>query len=182
MNIQSYLNINPQIKDNTYIHPSAQIIGNVIINQHSSVWCNAVIRADVNSITIGEFTNIQDLTMIHVSHKTLDKPNGSPTIIEDYVTIGHSCILHGCHIQHTCLIGMGSIVMDDVIIPPYTMLGAGSLITPNKILQSYKLYAGRPAVAIRDLTPKEIDYLKYSAEHYFRVKNNYSNQAGYNKS
>ncbi len=173
-NIQAYLNTTPKIsQEQVYVHHSAQIIGDVSIGAHSSVWCNAVIRADVNSIYIGAHTNIQDLSMVHVSHKTKDKPQGSPTYIGDYVTIGHSVILHGCHINNECLIGMGSIVMDDVIIEPYVMLAAGSLVTSNKILKSYTLYVGRPAIAVRELTETEINYLKYSAMHYCQVKQNY---------
>ena len=171
--IEKYLDTYPKIDDSCFIHSSSQIIGDVSIGEHSSIWCNAVLRGDVNSIVVGKYSNIQDLTMVHVSHKTADKPNGSPTIIEDYVTVGHGCIVHGCHIKNECLIGMGSIIMDDVIINPYTMVGAGSLVSPNKILESYSLYIGRPAVFVRRLTDKEISYLKYSAQHYYRVKNNY---------
>jgi carbonic anhydrase/acetyltransferase-like protein (isoleucine patch superfamily) len=111
--------------------------------------------------------------MGHVSHKTPAKPEGSPLIIGDYVTVGHSVILHGCTIGNDCLIGMGSIVMDDVVIPDYVMIGAGSLISPGKVLESGMLYMGRPAKAVRKLTDEEIAYLRYSAEHYIRVKNNY---------
>ena len=113
--------------------------------------------------------------MGHVSHKTPEKPEGSPLIIGDYVTVGHSVILHGCAIGNDCLIGMGSIVMDDVIIPDRVMIGAGSLVSPGKVLESGMLYIGRPAKAIRALTEEEIVYLRYSAEHYIRVKNNYLN-------
>jgi carbonic anhydrase/acetyltransferase-like protein (isoleucine patch superfamily) len=174
MTIQNYINTQPNIsEDRVYIHPSAQIIGDVEIKRHSSVWCNAVIRGDVNSVSIGEYTNIQDLSMVHVSHKTEKKPKGSPTIIGDYVTVGHSVILHGCEIKDRCLIGMGSIIMDDAIIGSDVMIGAGSLVPPNKVLESYMLYIGRPVVAIRRLTDAEIEYLTYSAQHYYRVKENY---------
>ena len=87
------------------------------IGDDSSIWCNTVLRGDVNRIVIGRGTNVQDLTMCHVTHKTSDKPEGSPLIIGDYVTVGHSVILHGCRIGNECLIGMGSIIMDDVVIP-----------------------------------------------------------------
>ncbi len=111
--------------------------------------------------------------MAHVSHKTPDKPDGSPLIIGDYVTVGHSVILHGCTIGNECLIGMGSIVMDDVVIPDRVMLGAGSLISPGKLLEGGMLYMGRPAKVVRALTHEEIAYLRYSAEHYIRLKDNY---------
>lgn len=115
--------------------------------------------------------------MGHVSHKTSHKPQGSPLIIGDYVTVGHSVILHGCRIGNECLIGMGSIVMDDVIVPDHVMVGAGSLISPGKKLESGFLYMGRPADKIRPLTDAEIAYLRYSAEHYVRVKDSYFNSA-----
>lgn len=111
--------------------------------------------------------------MGHVSHKTPENPDGSPLIIGDYVTVGHSVVLHGCRIGNECLIGMGSIVLDDVVIPDRVMIGAGSLVTQGKILESGMLYMGRPAKAVRRLTDEEIAYLRYSAENYIRLKNHY---------
>jgi len=168
-----YLDTLPVLANRTYIHPSAQVIGDVQIGDDSSVWCNTVLRGDVNRIRIGHSSNIQDLSMGHVSHKSASKPEGSPLLIGNYVTIGHSVILHGCSIGDECLIGMGSIVMDDVVVPARTMVGAGSLIGPGKVLESGYLYMGRPAAKVRALTPEEIAYLRYSAEHYVRVKDNF---------
>jgi carbonic anhydrase/acetyltransferase-like protein (isoleucine patch superfamily) len=173
MPLSFYLNASPIISDRVYLHPSCQVIGDVKIGDDSSIWCNTVLRGDVNRIVIGRGSNVQDLTMGHVSHKTPEKPEGSPLIIGDYVTVGHSVILHGCSIGNECLIGMGSIVMDDVIIPERVMIGAGSLISPGKKLESGMLYMGRPAKAVRPLTEEEVAYLRYSAEHYMRVKDNY---------
>lgn len=113
--------------------------------------------------------------MGHVSHKTAHKPDGAPLIIGDFVTIGHAVILHGCTIGNACLIGMGSIVMDDVVIADEVMIGAGSLVAPGKILEGGMLYIGRPAVAVRALRAEERAYLRYSAKHYVRVKDNYLN-------
>ncbi len=174
MAIEKYKEHIPHIGSEVFLHASAQIIGDVIIGDNSSVWCQAVLRGDVNRIVIGHSTNIQDLTMGHVSHKTPTKPQGSPLLIGDYVTVGHSVILHGCQIGNDCLLGMGSIIMDDVIINDQVMVGAGSLVSPGKILQSGMLYMGRPAKAIRPLNDDELDYLRYSAEHYVRVKNSYT--------
>jgi carbonic anhydrase/acetyltransferase-like protein (isoleucine patch superfamily) len=175
MPLSSYLDTSPAIGERVYLHPSCQVIGEVSIGDDSSIWCNTVLRGDVNRIVIGRGSNVQDLTMGHVSHKTPQKPQGSPLIIGDYVTVGHSVILHGCTIGNECLIGMGSIVMDDVVIPDHVMIGAGSLISPGKTLEGGMLYMGRPAKAVRALTTEEIAYLKYSAEHYMRVKSNYLN-------
>jgi len=173
MSLTSYLHTTPILGDRIYLHPSCQVIGDVRIGDDSSVWCNTVLRGDVNRIVIGRGSNIQDLTMGHVSHKTTDKPDGSPLIIGDYVTIGHSVILHGCRIGNECLIGMGSIILDDVVISDHVMVGAGSLVSQGKTLESGMLYLGRPAKAVRALTEEEIKYLRYSAEHYMRVKDNY---------
>lgn len=173
MPLSSYLNTAPVIGERVYLHPSCQVIGEVTIGDDSSIWCNTVLRGDVNRIVIGRGSNVQDLSMGHVSHKTADKPDGSPLIIGDYVTVGHAVILHGCTIGDECLIGMGSIVMDDVVIPNQVMIGAGSLISPGKVLESGMLYMGRPAKAVRALTADEIAHLRYSAGHYMRVKDNY---------
>ncbi len=175
MPLAPYLDTFPVLGERVYLHPSCQVIGDVKIGDDSSVWCNTVLRGDVNRIAIGRGTNVQDLTMGHVSHSTSDKPKGSPLIVGDYVTVGHSVILHGCTIGNECLIGMGSIVMDDAVIPDHVMIGAGSLVSPGKVLESGMLYMGRPAKAVRALTEQEIAYLKYSAEHYMRLKDNYLN-------
>ncbi|MDO9054615.1 MAG: gamma carbonic anhydrase family protein [Gallionella sp.] len=176
MSLSPYLDTTPVMGERIYLHPSCQVIGDVRIGDDSSVWCNTVLRGDVNRIVIGKGSNVQDLSMGHVSHKTPEKPDGSPLIIGDYVTVGHSVILHGCTIGNDCLIGMGSIIMDDVVIPERVMIGAGSLVSPGKVLESGMLYMGHPARAVRALTQEEISYLRYSAEHYIRLKDNYLNK------
>lgn len=173
MPVSSYLNTSPQLGEGLYLHPSAQVIGDVTVGADCSIWCNTVLRGDVNRIVIGNCTNVQDFAMGHVSHKNDKKPDGSPLIIGDYVTIGHQAMLHGCRIGNECLIGMGAVIMDDVVVQDRVMVGAGSLVSPGKVLESGHLYVGRPALKVRALTPEEIAYLKYSAEHYVRVKNNY---------
>ncbi len=178
MPLSAYLDTSPVLGERVYLHPSCQVIGDVKIGDDSSIWCNTVLRGDVNSIAIGRGTNVQDLTMGHVSHKTSDKPQGSPLIIGDYVTVGHSVVLHGCRIGNECLIGIGSIILDDVEIPDHVMIGAGSLVSPGKKLESGMLYLGRPAKAMRALTPEEIAHLRYSAEHYMRLKDGYLNGPG----
>jgi len=171
--VTRYLDNSPVTGKRIFLHPSCQVIGDVTLGDDSSVWCNTVLRGDVNRIVIGRGTNVQDLTMGHVSHKTTEKPNGSPLIVGEYVTVGHAVILHGCTIGNECLIGMGSIIMDDVVIPDRVMIGAGSLISPGKVLQSGMLYVGQPAKALRVLSDAEIAYLKYSAEHYIDLKDNH---------
>ncbi len=173
MPLAAYLDTTPVLGARVYAHPSSQIIGDVTIGDDSSVWCNAVLRGDVNRIVIGKGTSIQDITVGHVSHKTPDKPDGSPLIVGDYVTVGHSAVLHGCTIGNECLIGMGSVILDDAVIPDHVMIGAGSLVPPGKTLESGMLYVGRPVKAVRALTPEEIAALRRSAEHYIQLKNDY---------
>lgn len=173
MSISHYLSFLPTIGARAYVHESAQVIGDVRIGDDSSIWCNAVLRGDVNHIHVGRCTNIQDFTMGHVSHKREHNPLGAPLVIGDYVTIGHGVIMHGCTIGNECLIGMGAILMDDVRVADGVMVGAGSLVPPGKVLESGFLYTGRPARQARALTPDEVAFLRYSAEHYVRLKNNY---------
>ena len=173
MSLGKYLDTYPSVGERVFLHSSCQIMGEVTLGNDSSIWCNTVLRGDVNRIVIGQGTNVQDLTMGHVSHKSPERPEGSPLFIGDYVTVGHAVILHGCTIGNECLIGMGTIVMDDVEIPDRVMIGAGSLVSSGKVLESGMLYMGRPAKLIRALTNEELAYLRYSAEHYIRVKNNY---------
>ena len=173
MTLSAYLDTTPAIGSNVFLHDSAQVIGDVLVGDDCSIWFNAVVRGDVNHIRIGRGTNIQDLSMCHVAHKGVDNPEGSPLIIGEYVTIGHSVILHGCRIGDEVLVGMGSIVMDDAVIGKQVMIGAGSLVPPGKTLESGTLYVGRPVKAVRKLTPEEIIGLRYSADHYIMVKNNH---------
>lgn len=172
-NIQNFKSKAPQLARGVYVHASATVIGEVEIAENSSVWPGAVIRGDVNFIRIGKNTNIQDLSLLHVNHKSSDDPEGSPLIIGDNVTIGHTVILHGCTIEDECLIGMGSIVMDKALIQKQVLLAAGSLVPEGKILESGYLYVGRPAKQVRALTPDEIKHLRYSADNYVKLKNEY---------
>lgn len=174
MTLSAYRRRLPELADSAWVHPSAQVIGDVVLGPDVSIWCQTVLRGDVNHIRIGAGTNVQDLSMGHVSHKTPAKPQGAPLIIGERVTVGHGVILHGCMIGDECLIGMGSIVMDDVIVEDRVMLAAGSLVSPGKRLQSGMLYRGRPALPVRPLTDAEIVHLRYSAEHYVRVKNEHA--------
>ena len=172
-NIRPYLNSTPQLSNNCYIDEMSVVIGDVILAENVSVWPFAVIRGDVNHIQIGKNSNVQDHAMLHVSHKKADKPNGSPLIIGEDVTIGHHVTLHGCTIGNRVLIGINSIVLDDVIIPDDVMIGAGTLIPPGKVLESGYLYVGSPAKKVRPLTEKELAFLPYSAQNYVKVSGHY---------
>ncbi len=176
-NITAYLQYYPAISGSTWIHHSANIIGNVSVGEHTSVWCGVVIRGDVNKIAIGHHTNIQDLSVLHVSHPTIDNADGSPLSIGNYVTVGHNVILHGCYIQDECLIGMGSLIMDDAVVEKNVIVGAGSLVSEGKVLESGFLYLGRPAKRIRPLTNSELSHFKKSAEYYVALAQNYNIQS-----
>jgi len=172
-NIESFQNQLPEIANGVYVHPNATVIGEVTVGQDSSIWPGTVVRGDVNYITIGEGTNVQDLSMLHVSHKSSWDPEGAPLIIGKHVTIGHTVILHGCTIEDECLIGMGSLVMDKAVLQKHVLLGAGSLVPEGKVLESGYLYLGRPAKRVRKLTDAEIEHFMYSANHYIKLKNQY---------
>lgn len=163
----------PKLASEVFVHPSAVIIGDVEIGRLASIWCNAVIRGDVNAIRIGARSNVQDGSVLHVSHKTPADPDGAPLVIGAGVTIGHQVILHGCTIHDHCLIGMGSIVMDKAVIESRVLLGAGSLVPEGKRLEAGHLYLGRPAKMIRALNNEELAYFEYSASHYVELARRY---------
>ena len=173
MPITPYLDALPVLGHGVFLHPSAQVIGNVQIGDDSSVWCNAVLRGDVNNIRIGRCSNIQDLTMGHVTNPNPTNPQGAPLVVGDFVTVGHSVVLHGCTIGNHCLIGMGTIVMDNATIRDNVMVGAGSLVPPGKTLESGYLYTGRPVRKVRALTAADIVQFRLAAEHYVHLKADY---------
>ncbi len=172
-NISAYRGKTPAVAAGAFIHPSAQVIGDVSIGEDASLWCGAVVRGDVNSIAIGRGSNIQDLCVLHVSHRTPANPAGAPLLIGERVTVGHSVILHGCTIGDECLIGMGSIVMDGAVVERRVLVGAGSLVPEGRVLAGGYLYLGRPVKQMRPLTPEELAYFNYSAEHYVALHRSY---------
>ena len=175
-NIRSYLDMIPQIDESCYIDPMGIVVGDVVLAENVSVWPFAVIRGDVNHIRIGKNSNVQDHAMLHVSHKKADKPEGSPLIIGEDVTIGHHVKLHGCTIGNRVLVGIGTIILDDVIVEDDVMIGAGSLVPQNKRLESGYLYLGSPVKQIRPLSDEEKAGLRYSANNYVKWKDEYLDQ------
>ncbi len=172
--IYPYKNRKPVIGKNAFIAPSADLIGEVTMGDDCSVWFGCVIRADVHFIRIGNRVNIQDLSMVHVTHyKKADRSDGNPTIIENDVTIGHRVMLHGCTIKKASLIGMSATILDGAVIGEESIVGAGSLVTKNKIFPPRSLIMGSPAKLIRKLTDEEVAELYRSAERYVTFKNEY---------
>ncbi len=172
-NIRPYLDTAPQIDNSCYIDPMSVVVGDVVLAENVSVWPFAVIRGDVNYIRIGKNSNVQDHSMLHVSHKKADKPEGSPLIIGEDVTVGHHVKLHDSIIGKRVLVGIGTIILDDVVVEDDVMIGAGSLVPPNKRLESGYLYVGSPIKQVRKLTEKELAFLPYSAQNYVKVSGNY---------
>ena len=158
--IASFKGIIPKIAPTAFIAPSADIIGDVKIGEESSIWYGSVARGDVHTIRIGARTNIQDLSMLHVTRLT------HPLIIGNEITIGHHVTLHGCTIHNRVLIGMGAIILDGAVISEGSMIGAGSIVTEGTSIPPGVLAFGAPARVKRALTPQESDFLAKSAQNY----------------
>lgn len=171
--MRKFSHFSPKIAQNVYLDPQACIIGRVQIGTDSSVWPMAVLRGDVHDIFIGKKTNIQDNSVLHVTHTSEFHPEGFCLRIGNSVTIGHSVVLHGCTIEDECLIGMRSIILDGAVLQKHVLLGAGSLVPPGKILEGGFLWLGNPVKKIRPLTTNELQYFQYSADHYVKLKNQY---------
>lgn len=165
--LHKYKQYYPQFGNNCFIENSSQIIGDVILGNDCSVWYNVVIRGDVNYIRVGNRTNIQDGSILHVTHKK------HPLNIGNGVTVGHGAILHGSEIQDFCLIGMGAKTLDGCVIESYSMVAAGAVLRPGFVVPSKKLVAGVPAKVIRDLTDEEIAFLEQSAQNYIDYMKDY---------
>ncbi len=171
MTLRNFKNKQPIIHSTAFIDDTALVLGDVTIGEDASIWPLTVVRGDVNSIQIGKNTNIQDNSVLHVTHDGPYNPGGFNLIIGNNVTVGHRVILHGCHIGDSCLIGMGATIMDGVTIESHTLIGAGSLVTPGKHLESGYLWMGSPVRKIRKLTDDEIESIEYSAVNYMKLKN-----------
>ena len=165
--IRDFREKHPVIHESAYVAGTAQVIGDVKIGEDSSVWFGSVIRGDVNFIRIGARTNIQDMTMIHVSSKT------HATVLEDEITVGHRVTLHGCHVESRCLVGIGSILMDGVRVGNNSLVGAGSLLTPGTQVPPRSLVLGSPARVKRELTDDELAFLDRSWRNYTELKTHY---------
>ncbi len=166
--IKPFKDIYPKIHDTAFIAEDAVVIGDVEIGEDASVWFGSIIRGDVNFIRIGARTNIQDMTMIHVSSKT------HSTVLEEEVTVGHNVTLHGCHVESGCLIGIGAILLDGVRVGRNSLVAAGSLLTPGTQIPPNSLVMGSPAKVKRELNADELAYLEKSWRNYVELKKHYS--------
>lgn len=171
--LRPYLGKRPALGERVYLDPACTVIGDVVLGDDVSIWPAAVIRGDVNFVRIGARSNIQDGTIIHVSHHSPYNKAGYPTIVGEDVTVGHGAILHACTIEDGCLIGMGASVLDGATVKKYGFVGAGSLVPPGKVVGEAELWIGNPARFVRRLDDKAIEGLLYSAAHYVQVKDDY---------
>lgn len=165
--IRPYRGTTPTVAPSVFVAESAEIIGDVVIGEDSSVWFHAVVRGDVNFIRIGSRTNIQDGAILHVTH------DARPLIIGSDITVGHGAIVHACTVNNGCLIGMGSIVLDGAVIGRNSLVAAGSLVKMNEIVPEGVLVAGTPARVVRELSPPEIASILESASGYVETAKYY---------
>lgn len=173
--LRSYQGLAPAQGARVMVDPSSVVIGNVDLADDVSIWPLVAIRGDVNNVVIGRRTNIQDGSVLHVTHQSHHNPEGFPLIIGEDVTVGHKAMLHGCTIGDRVLVGMGSILLDGVVVEDDVMIGAGSLVPPGRRLESGYLYLGSPVKKIRELTTDELAGLTYSSNNYVKWKDLYLN-------
>jgi carbonic anhydrase/acetyltransferase-like protein (isoleucine patch superfamily) len=170
MTIRKFAGKTPHLGARAYVDETALVLGDVTLGDDASLWPMAVARGDVQAIRIGARTNIQDGSVLHVTQDNRFNPGGHALIIGDDVTVGHGVILHACTVEDLVLVGMGSTLLDGAVIRSRVMIGAGSLVPPNKVLESGYLYLGSPVKQARPLKEKELEYLEFSARHYVELK------------
>lgn len=171
--LRSFNNTSPKQGDRVMVDATSVVVGDVVLEDDVSIWPLVAIRGDVNKVRIGARSNIQDGSVLHVTHKSPTNPEGYPLIVGEDVTVGHKAMLHGCRIGNRVLVGMGSVLLDGVIIEDDVMIGAGSLVPPGKRLEKGYLYLGSPVKQIRPLSEDEIKGLLYSANNYVKWKDSY---------
>ena len=174
--IRKFKDFTPSIGKRVFVDTQATVIGDVCLGDDVSIWPQSVIRGDINPITIGKRTNIQDGSIVHVTHES-QYSDGYECHIGSDVTIGHGCIIHACTIEDMALVGMGSVILDGTTISKKVIIGAKSLVPSGKTLESGYLYMGSPCKKIRPLKDSELEFLKYSATHYVNTKNDFLGQS-----
>lgn len=171
--IRSFHEHQPKLGEGVYVDDSCVLVGDIKVGDNSSIWPFVAVRGDVNSIRIGQRTNIQDGTILHVTRRSAENPDGYPLIIGNEVTVGHHCMLHGCQLGDRILVGMSAVIMDNVVVEDDVIIGAGSLVPPGKRLERGFLYVGSPVQKKRPLNASERNFLSQSAQNYVDLKNDY---------
>jgi carbonic anhydrase/acetyltransferase-like protein (isoleucine patch superfamily) len=171
--LRSFNGVLPSLGERVYVDPAATVIGAVQLGDDVSIWPGAVLRGDVHFIRVGARSNVQDGSIVHVTHDGPYSPGGLPTLIGAEVTIGHAAVIHACTIEDCCLIGMHASVLDGAVVRKYGFVGAGSVIPPGKVVGERELWLGNPARFVRLLSDRQIEQLHYSADQYVRLKDEY---------
>ena len=171
--LRPYRGVLPTLGAGVYVDPQACVIGQVTLGADVSVWPMAVLRGDVNTIRLGDRSNVQDGCVLHVTHDGPYSPGGLPLVIGDDVTIGHHATLHACTLGSRILVGMGAIVLDGALVEDEVIIGAGAVVPPRKRVPSRTLWVGNPARQLRELTARELAQFAYLARHYVRIKDGY---------
>ena len=176
--IRSHEGITPKLGDRVYIDPASTVIGNVVLGDDVSVWPGAVIRGDMHAIKVGNRCNVQDNSVLHVTHASEYNPGGWPLTIGDDVVIGHHAILHGCTVGNRVLVGNGAVVNDGVVVEDEVIVGAGCVVPPGKTLASGYVYVGNPCQKHRPVTENERRFFQYSPARYVKLKDQYLAEQG----
>jgi carbonic anhydrase/acetyltransferase-like protein (isoleucine patch superfamily) len=177
-NVRPFAGLSPRIDPAAWVDETAVLIGDVTLGPGASVWPLCVLRGDIHRIEIGAGTNIQDGSILHVSHDSRFMPGGAPLVVHERVTVGHQVVLHGCEIGERCLIGIGARVLDRAVVEPRTIVGAGALVPPGKTLAGGYLWVGAPVRRVRTLTDQELEYLEYVADNYVRLAGHHRDECG----
>lgn len=178
MNIRAFNGIVPRLGANAYVDADALVIGDVELGEDASIWPGAVVRGDVQRIRVGARSSIQDGAVLHVTHDGPYTPGGSPLLIGADVTVGHAAVLHACTVEDACLIGIHATLLDGAVVRRHSMIGAGAMLSPGKVVGEGELWLGNPARFTRKLSDEEIEKLYYSAQNYVRLKDQYLRQSG----
>jgi gamma-carbonic anhydrase len=165
--IEPYEGMAPRIHPTAFVHAAGTVIGEVTVGEESSVWPSAVLRGDQGPITVGARTSIQDGAVCHVTG------GRSTTVVGDRVTVGHGAIIHGAHVGDDCIVGMGSILLDNAVIAPFTIVGAGALVPPGKTFPEGVLLVGSPAKVVRAITDAERGWIEHSWQEYVKLGRQY---------
>ncbi len=173
LHIRPYQGVEPALGARVYVDPQATVIGRVTLGADVSIWPMAVLRGDVNTIRLGDRTNVQDGSVLHVTHDGPYSPGGLPLTLGDDVTVGHHAVLHACTLGSRILVGMGAIVLDGAVVEDEVIIGAGAVVPPRKRLASRTLWIGNPARQQRALSARELDQFLYLSQHYVRIKDGY---------
>lgn len=170
--VEQFKDKNPSISGTAFVHQTASVVGDVVLGENVSIWCGAVLRGDLNAIYVGDNSNVQDNATLHIA-------NNNKVIIGQNVTIGHNAVVHGASIGDNTLIGMGAIILDNVVIGKNCIIGAGTLITSNKVIPDNSVVVGNPFKIIKQTTPEQVKMIADNADEYVKLSKEFTVGAFY---